>query len=78
MHANPYGFFKLTTLPQHLYIGLSQRRSLYVALTAGAHPYSPDTSGEYTRFPRVEYTQPALAYARASDPDTSRERGSAA
>ena len=78
MHANPYGFFKVTTLTQHLYIGLSQRRSLYVALTAGAHPYSPDTSGEYTRFPRVEYTQPALAYARASDPDTSHERGSAA
>ena len=78
MHANPYGFFKVTTLPQHLYIGLSQRRSLYVALTAGAHRIHKTTQPYSTRFPRVEYTQPALAYARASDPDTCRERGSVA
>ena len=78
MRAYPYEFFKLTTLPQHLYTWLSQRRSLYVALTDGAHRIHQTTQPYSTRFPRVEYTQPALAYARASDPDTCRERGSVA
>ena len=54
MRANPYKFFKLTTLPQHLYTWLSQRRSLYVALTAGAHPYSPEEHTVFSIQPRFK------------------------
>ena len=58
MRAYPYEFLKLTTLPQHLYTWLSQRRSLYVALTAGAHPYHQTDVVNTPGFPGLNTPSP--------------------